>query len=144
MRIDLGDTVYHVINRGNFRHRLFEDARVYDNFVKILKEGLSVVPMRILAYCLMPNHWHAMLYPEHDGDFSRFTQWVTLTHTQRYHARTETVGYGHIYQGRYKSFPVHDDSYFFNAIRYVEQNAQRASLVRRAEDWRWSSAHVRA
>ena len=64
------------------------------------------MPMRILAYCLMPNHWHMVLYPRADGDLSKFMQRITLTHTQRYHAQTRTAGYGHIYQGRYKSLPV--------------------------------------
>jgi putative transposase len=143
LRIDVGDIVYHVINRGNFHSVLFEDARAYDDFMDIVREALLVAPMRILAYCLMPNHWHMVLYPKHDGDLSGFMQWITLTHTQRYHAKTETVGYGHIYQGRYKSFPVQDDRYFFNLVRYVERNAKRAALVEKAEDWKWSSAHSR-
>ena len=99
--------------------------------------------MRILAYCLMPNHWHLVLYPKHEGELSKFMHQMTLTHTQRFHVRTKTIGYGHIYQGRYKSFLVEDDRYFLTLMRYVERNAKRAALVKRAEDWKWSSAHTR-
>ena len=67
----------------------------------------------------------------------------TLTHTPRYHAQTRTVGYGHVYQGRYKSLPVERDDHFLALVRYVERNAKRAALVKKAEDWPWSSAHVR-
>ena len=91
--------------------------------------------MRILAYCLMPNHWHMVLYPRADGDLSKFLQRITLTHTQRYHAQTRTAGYGHIYQGRYKSLPVEKGGHFLTLVRYVERNAKRAGLVKKAEDW---------
>ncbi|HVO29030.1 MAG TPA: transposase [Candidatus Paceibacterota bacterium] len=143
LRVDVGNVVYHVINRGNFRAPLFRREKEYDNFMRIVEDAKAIAPMRILAYCLMPNHWHMALYPENDGDLSRFMQRVTLTHTQQYHARTGTQGYGHIYQGRYKSFPVQTDAYFLNLIRYIERNAARASLAERADGWKWSSAHVR-
>ena len=142
-RVDVGGTIYHALNRANFRSRLFKKATHYEDFLAIVKEGLDFVPMRILAYCLMPNHWHLVLYPRSDGDLSRFLQRLTLTHTQRYHARTRTVGYGHVYQGRYKSLPVELGGHFLMLVRYVERNAQRAALVAKAEDWPWSSAHVR-
>jgi putative transposase len=135
--------VYHVWNRANFRSRLFRNPSHYQAFLGIVEESRNFVPMRILAYCLMPNHWHLVLYPRADGDLARFIQRVTMTHTQRYHAKSRTVGYGHVYQGRYKSLLVESDSHFLALVRYVERNARRAGLVPRAEDWRWSSVHVR-
>ena len=96
--------------------------------------------MRIPAYCVMPNHWHLVLHPKKDGDLSKFVRWLTLTHTQRHHAKTRTIGTGHLYQGRYKSFPVQTDSYFIQLAKYVECNPLRARLVAKAEDWRWGSA----
>jgi putative transposase len=135
--------IYHALNRANFRSRLFRGAAHYEDFLGIMEEGLNFVPMRILAYCLMPNHWHMVLYPRADGDLSKFLQRITLTHTQRYHSRTRTVGYGHVYQGRYKSLLVESDRHFLTLVRYVERNAQRAALVKKAEDWPWSSVHVR-
>ena len=70
---------------------------------------------------------------------SQFLGWVTLTHTMRLHAHYGTSGEGHIYQGRFKSFPVDDDDHFLGVCRYVERNALRANMVQRAEDWRWGS-----
>jgi putative transposase len=142
-RVDVGGTIYHVLNRANFRSRLFKTPAHYADFVGILEESLQFVPMRILGYCLMPNHWHMVLYPRGDGDLSEFMQRITLTHTQRYHAQTRTVGYGHVYQGRYKSLPVEPGPHFLTLMRYVERNARRAGLVSRAEDWPWSSVYVR-
>ena len=142
-RVDVGGMVYHALNRANFRSRLFHRDAHYRAFLSIIEESVQRVPMRILAYCLMPNHWHLVLQPRGDGDLSRFLQLLTLTHTQRYHAKTRTVGYGHVYQGRYKSFPVQSDRHFLKLVRYVEGNALRAGWVERAEDWPWSSVHVR-
>jgi putative transposase len=66
-------------------------------------------------------------------------RWITVTHTQRWHAHHHTAGTGPVYQGRFKSFPVQTDEHFLTVARYVERNALRAKLVRRAEDWQWSS-----
>jgi putative transposase len=135
--------VYHALNRANFRSRLFKKEGHYQDFLALLGESMEAVPMRVLAYCLMPNHWHLVLYPRADGELSKFLHRITLTHTQRYHAKTRTVGYGHIYQGRYKSLPVEQDGHFLTLVRYVEGNARRAGLVKRAEEWPWSSVYAR-
>jgi REP-associated tyrosine transposase len=135
--------IYHVWNRANFRSRLFREAAHYADFLAIVEAGLSFVPRRVLAYGLMPNPWHLVLQPRADGDLARFLRRLTLTHTQRDHARTRTTGYGHVDQGRYKSLPVEPDGHFLALVRYVEQNAQRAALVAKAEDRPWSSAHAR-
>ena len=96
--------------------------------------------MRILAYCFMPNHWHLVLWPHTGPDLSRFVRWFTLTHTQRWHAHYHNTGTGHLYQGRFKSFPVEEDDHLYCLCRYVERNALRAALVKdRAEDWLWGS-----
>jgi putative transposase len=142
-RLDMGGMVYHGWNRANFRSRLFTTAAHYQDFLALVEECLDFVEMRILAYCLMPNHWHLVLYPRADGDLAKFMQRITLTHTQRYHARTRTAGYGHIYQGRYKSLPVEMGGPFMTLVRYVERNAKRARLVKKAEDWPWSSVYAR-
>jgi putative transposase len=131
-RVDIGGMIYHVLNRANFRSRLFKTPAHYQDFLAIVEESLNFVPVRILAYCLMPNHWHMVVHPRADGDLAKFLQRITLTHTQRYHSKTRTVGYGHIYQGRYKSLPVESDSHFLALVRYVERNAKRAAVVKKA------------
>ena len=139
LRASEGGWVYHVLNRANARLPIFDKAEDYEAFERILAEGALRYDMRLLAYCLMPNHWHLLVWPKGDGDLSRFMAWVTLTHTQRWHAHRHSAGTGHVYQGRFKSFPVQEDEHFYSVGRYVERNALRAKLVKRAEDWRWGS-----
>jgi putative transposase len=91
----------------------------------------------------VPNYWHFVLWPQGDGDLQEFMQRMTNMHTQRWQRAKRRVGYGHLYQGRYKSFPIETDEHFYAVVRYVERNALRAGLVTRAEDWRWGSLHRR-
>lgn len=139
LRAAEGGLVYHVLNRSNARLTLFEDAEDFDAFVRVLGDAVRRVPVRLLSYCVMPNHFHLIVWPQDDGDLSRFMGWLTLTHTQRWHAHHGTTGSGHLYQGRFKSFPIQDDSHYFTACRYVERNPLRAGLVAKAEHWRWGS-----
>ena len=134
-----GRFVYHVLNRGVGRRTLFEKADDYSALERIIDESLRTRSMRICAYCLMPNHWHFVLWPEHDDDLSAFMQLMTNTHVKRWKEHFHETGYGHLYQGRFKSFPVQTDEYFYQVVRYVERNALRANLVSSAEEWRWSS-----
>jgi putative transposase len=131
--------VYHVLNRANARMTIFADRGDYEAFERVLAEAVERFQTRLLAYCLMPNHWHLMVWPQEDGELSRFIGWLTLTHTQRWHAHRGTTGSGHLYQGRFKSFPIQQDEHYYTVARYVERNAQRANLCRRAEAWPWSS-----
>ena len=134
-----GGMVYHVINRGVGKNQLFFNEDDYQSFERVIHETLEKRPMRILSYCLMPNHWHFVLWPESDGDLARFMQRLTITHVTRWQKNKRRVGYGHLYQGRYKSFPVETDDYFYQVIRYVERNALRANRVQEADAWKWSS-----
>jgi putative transposase len=144
LRCALGGYVYHALNRGAGRATVFQKDGDYAAFEAVLAEAADEVPMRLLAYCLMPNHWHLVLWPQGDGDLSRYLHWLTLTHTRRWHEHYHLTGTGPLYQGRYKSFPVQEDDHFFVVCRYVERNALRAGLVRQAEAWRWSSLWRRA
>jgi putative transposase len=139
LRTVAGGFAYHVLNRANARMRIFEKPKDYEAFEQILVEAVRRVRMRLLAYCVMPNHWHLVLWPREDGDLSTFVGWLTLTHTQRWHAHRHSEGSGHVYQGRFKSFLVQSDEHLRTVCRYVERNALRAGLCQRAEQWRWSS-----
>ena len=138
-----GGLVYHVINRGNGRRRLFGKGADYLAFEKVMLEAMARTPTRLLGWCLMPNHWHLVLWPREDGELSAFVRWLTHTHTQRWHAHRHSAGEGHVYQGRFKSFPVERDEHLLAVLRYVERNAVRARLSDRAEKWRWSSLWAR-
>jgi putative transposase len=136
-----GGYVYHVLNRANARMTIFAEDSDYQAFENVLAQAVERTETRLLAYCLMPNHWHLVVWPRQDGELSRFVGWLTLTHTQRWHAHRHSTGSGHLYQGRFKSFPVQDDEHLYAVARYVERNAARAGLVRRAEQWRWGSLY---
>ena len=138
-RVAVGGMIYHVINRSNGRVPIFESEAEYHHFESLLQEGVELTGMRILAYCIMPNHWHLVLHPKNDGDMGEFMRWVTTTHVRQRRSMTDTIGHGHLYQGTYKSFPVEIDAHFLHLMRYVEQNPIRAKLVRKAEEWKWSS-----
>ena len=138
-RLAPGGTLFHVLNRGVGRMRLFLKDGDFDAFERIIEQTLESRPMRILSYCLMSNHWHLVLWPESDGDLGAFMQKLTITHARNWQLNRRRVGYGHLYQGRYKSFPIESDEHFYQVVRYVERNPLRANMVRRAEAWRYSS-----
>ena len=138
-RADEAGGLYHALNRGNARATVFHKDADYEAFERVLGEALDRYDVHLLAYQLMPNHWHLVLRPNQRGEMSRFMRWVTATHTMRYHAHRHSSGEGHVYQGRFKSFPIQDDDHFLTVCRYVERNARRAGLVERAEKWRWGS-----
>jgi putative transposase len=136
--------IYHVLNRGNGRMRLFHKAEDYDAFERVVAEGLGRFPVALLTYCLMPNHWHLVMRPRTEESLGRLMGWVGVTHVRRHHEHYHKRGAGHLYQGRYKSFPVAADDYFLTLCRYVEANPVRAKLVERADQWRWSGFSRRA
>ncbi len=126
-----GGYVYHVLNRANARATLFRKDADYAAFLRVLVETQQRAPLRLLSYCLMPNHWHLVVWPQEDHQVSPFLHWLTLTHTQRWLAHYHCVGSGHLYQARFKSFPVECDDHLLILCRYVARNALRAGLVQR-------------
>ncbi len=140
-RADEAGGIYHALNRGNMRATIFHKDGDFAAFEEILAEARERYRVDLLSYQLMPNHYHLVLRPQLDGEMSRYMKWIGGTHTMRYHAHYHSGGMGHIYQQRFKSFPVQDDGHFFTVCRYVERNALRANLVKRAEDWQWGSLY---
>src|SRR5689334_21346807 len=130
-----GAVVYHVMNRGCGRMTLFSRDGDYDAFEEVLAEALRRTGVRLLAHCVMPNHWHQVVLPESGEQLSRMMHWLTMTHTQRWRHYRGLVGLGPLYQGRFKAFAVEEDGHFLTVCRYVERNALRAGLVGRAEGW---------
>lgn len=139
LRKSAGDVCYHVLNRGNGRNTVFHKDGDYAAFLKLLKEASDRIPMRILSYCLMPNHFHLVLWPVNDGDLSSWMQWLTTSHVRRYHKHYDSSG--HVWQGRFKSFPIQSDEHLLTVMRYVERNPVRATSIpiRKAQRWPWSS-----
>jgi putative transposase len=131
--------IFHVLNRAAKRAVLFDSDSDYAAFERLLQDAVERNRIALFAYCIMPNHWHFVLTPTADGALSRFMHWLTTTHARRWQDARGLAGLGAVYQGRFKAIPIGDDRHFLWVCRYVERNPLRASLVERAEDWRWSS-----
>jgi putative transposase len=141
----VGGYAYHVLNRANGRLRLFKKEADFVAFEQVVAEAVERVPLRVLGYTLMGNHWHFVVWPRQrrHEQVSEFFRWLSVTHSQRWHSHHGTSGMGHVYQGRFKSFPIAADEHLVAVLRYVERNPVRAGLVDRAEQWRWGSLYRR-
>ncbi len=138
-RSSLDAPFFHVINRSVRKAPIFRRPPDYRAFLGVLQEGLDRFPVRLVAFCLLSNHWHLVLEPAGTEGMIRFMHWVTTTHAARWHKHRESRGQGPVYQGRYHSVPIDGTGDLIRACRYVERNALRAGLVRRAQDWPWCS-----
>lgn len=136
-RVSVGGICYHVINRGNRRARVFHDDSAYTGFLDFMSRASEAVPMRVVGYCLMPNHFHLVLWPIDDGDMSRWMHRLMTAHARFHHRRFSSDG--RIWQDRFKSFPIEQDRHLLSVLRYVERNPLRAKMVDSAQQWRWSS-----
>lgn len=142
-RASVLQSVVHVVNRGNDRRRLFAFRGDYDVFLGLLASSQRREGLRLLAYVVMPNHWHLVVWPESVVQLSRFMQRLTSAHAAIVRTHSHSIGHGHIYQGRYHATAIRDVMQLFRTLRYVEANPVRAGLVGRAELWRWSSLDER-
>jgi putative transposase len=134
---------YHVLNRGNRRQQIFKKATDYQAFFAVLAEADGRFEMPIIGVCAMPNHFHIVVWPAEAAQISAYMHWVTNVHVHRYHLHYGLKGLGHLYQDRYKAFPIQDERHLYTVLRYVEGNPLRAGLVEQAEDWQWSSLALR-
>ena len=114
---------------------LFRSRSDFEGFLRCLIATQQTTPMRLLAYCVMNNHWHLVLWPRNDGDLARFMLRLTTMHVRRWLINRHQVGTGHVYQGRYKSFAIQDDGHLATACRYVERNPVRVKAVKSSADW---------
>jgi putative transposase len=127
---------YKRINRGNGRAEVFHKSQDYEAFFSLLSAAKARHPVKLFGFCLMPNHFHFVLEPAHQTALSQFRQWLLTSHVGRYHKRYG--GSGHIWQGRFKSFPVQRE-HLITVLRYVLENPVRAGLSGSAKEWKWSS-----
>ena len=123
------------------RQQLFFSDSDFIKFEALIEETHQQIPLPIYTYELMPNHWHFAVRPRDQKMLSDFFQRLTGTHAKRFRRQHRSVGEGHVYQDRFKSFPVQDDGHFLALCRYIERNALRAGLVNRAEDWKWGGLY---
>lgn len=132
---------YHLINRGNGRQQVFHKDGDYRAFIDVLLTERQKYGIKVLAWCLMPNHFHLLVKPDDATQLKKWIQWVMTTHVRRYHKHYGTSG--HLWQGRYKSFIVEDNEHLLTVVRYIEGNPVRAMLSPMAGQWPWSSHHLR-
>ena len=142
-RIAPGGWVYHVLNRSAGRIKLFRNDKDFAAFDRLLLEAHERLPLRIYSYCVMNNHWHFVVQTKRDGELTEFFRWLTHTHAMRWRVSHRTVGYGHLYGGRFKAFPVQGGASFLKVCRYVERNPVTAKAVAAAQQYPWGSLWVR-
>jgi putative transposase len=120
---------------------LFDKPGDFAAFIKLIEQARRRTPsIAIFGYVLMTNHWHLVLQATGDGkDLSKFMAWLSGTHVRRWREHRGSVGQGHLYQGRFKSFLIQEDEHLLSVVRYVLANPLRAGMVQRAQDWLWSS-----
>jgi putative transposase len=138
-----GGLVYHVLNRAAGRMKMFRHEADFAAFERVVQQAHERCPIRILSFCVLSNHWHFVVWPRQDGQVTEFFRWLAHTHAMRWRVSHRTVGYGSLYQGRFKSFPVQDDQHLLKLCRYVERNPLAAGVVGRAEQWRFGSLWLR-
>jgi putative transposase len=122
---------------------LFKKPEDYLAFERVLLEAHARHPIPLLEWCLMPNHWHFVVFPDDDQQVTQFFRWLTHTHAVRAITHRRVMGMGPLYQGRFKSLPVQTDGHLLTLLRYVQRNPVRAKLAKIASNWRWSGEWVR-
>jgi putative transposase len=142
-RICPAGEVFHVLNRAVARLTIFEKPEDFAAFMRVVEETWEIVPLPIYAMVAMPNHWHFVVRPDSSDQVSELFRRLTVMHTMRWHADYKTGGTGHLYQGRFKSFPIQTDGHLLTVMCYVERSPVRANLIELAENWQWSSAYAR-
>ncbi len=134
---------FHVTNRGVERRRLFFNESQYNDFLRLLRWGKERYEVSVLGVCLMPNHFHLIAQQQVDGALSAYLHWVQGIYSRDLRDRTDTSGYGHVFQQRFWSGPIADGWHLLNVLRYVEANPVAAQLVKQAQDWPWCSLALR-
>jgi len=127
---------YHVYNRGNNRQLIFFERDNYLYFLRQLRIHLIANGVVVIAYCLMPNHYHLLVYLKIDH-FSNLMQAFSLSYAKAINKRYKRVG--SLFQGRFRAIHVDREEYLSNLTRYIHLNPVRANLVEKAENWEFSS-----
>jgi REP element-mobilizing transposase RayT len=139
LRIEFPGAVYHVTARGDRREPIFEGDYDRVSLLRVLEQALDRFDAQCLAYCLMGNHYHFVLYTRR-ANLSQLMRQVNGVYTQVYNRRHAKVG--HLFQGRFKAILVDRDAYLLSLCRYVERNPVATGLVAQAPDWPWSSCRA--
>jgi putative transposase len=136
-RLLLSKSYYHIMTRGNNRHEIFKSADDYLHYLSLVKKYKADHPFDLFHYCLMPNHVHFLIRTNKASDFSTFMKKLGLAYFHYFDKKYRWTG--HFWQGRFKSQPVGKDSYFIQCGKYIELNPVRARIIKKPEDYKYSS-----
>lgn len=130
---------HHVTQRGNYRQTVFAEADDYHKYLYFLAKYAKECALEIWAYCLMPNHVHMVCVPRQSDSLSRTLHTVHMKYARYFNKKRDIIG--HLGQGRFFSCAL-DERHVYAAVRYVERNPVRGSIVSAAENYPWSSAKI--
>ena len=130
----------HICNRSAGQITICQSAAEYIQFETCLKEMLEKFPLRLFAFCIMPNHWHLLLEGDTGQDVIKGMHWLGTTHAVRHRKDTGSIGRGAVYQNRFRAYPIQRNGAFYRVAHYIERNPVEASLCRSPDEWPWSSA----
>ncbi len=128
---------HHITQRGNRQQKVFFNDADYQSYIDLVAEGCAKTGVEIWAWCLMPNHVHMIAVPPEKDSLRGAIADAHRRYARRINARESLTG--HLWQDRFASFPM-DEKYLIAAARYIELNPVRANMVKRPEEYRWSSA----
>lgn len=135
-RLKSKSNIYHIIMRGINRQTLFEDEEDCDKFIQNPKKYREISEYKLYAYCLMGNHLHLLLM-EGKEPLETVMRRICGSYVLWYNKKYNRVG--HLFQERYKSEPVEDETYFITVLRYIFQNPLKAGIVTKIQDYRWTN-----
>ncbi len=138
-RLLVDNGYYHIVTRGIDRRRLFRYKQDYESFVDITAKYLKRHRVSIIHYCLMPNHLHLLTKAELASDLPKFMQLILQCYAAMFRRKYKSTGF--VFQNRYKSRLIDNDSYLLECARYIERNPLRAKIVQEVSDYPWSSFH---
>ena len=136
LRIQYAGAIYHVSARGNERNRIFWEKIDYEQFLNVLEKACERFSLKIYSFVLMTNHFHLMLRTD-ASNLSRAMHWLKTTYTVNLNRRRRRSG--HLFQGRYHSVIVENESHYLELSRYIHLNPVRARMVKKPELYEWSS-----
>jgi putative transposase len=128
---------YHIVTRGIDRRQLFRYKQDYECFLAIVKQYQRCYAVRIINYCIMPNHIHLLLSAGKAVDLPKFMQSILQVYAGKFRKRYGSVGF--VFQNRYKSRFIDSDSYLLECARYIERNPLRAKMINSLSGYKWSS-----
>ena len=131
------DEFYHVLNRGNEKQKIFIEEENYQFFLRRFRKYVTQGKQEVIAYCLMPNHFHLLLKETEDDCLKKSMQGLQTSYAKAFNKRFQR--YGHLFQDTYQKIRIETDEQLLHLTRYIHMNPVKAGLVDNPQDWVYSS-----